>query len=236
VKVLAGTSGYSYANWKGHFYPRDLGAAKMLAHYAERLPTVEVNNTFYKRPNANQLDAWAAQTPATFEFAFKASRYFSAGTGLRDAKAVSDFFTLLGRLKARLGPVFVQLPAHLKMDVGLLAELALAARTHRVALDLVDPSWRCDAVHQLAADHDIALSATEDEERSTPFTVTGRWAYVRLRKARYDARAIERWTSRLHDAKLTSAYVFFKHEASGPDSALALCRAAERLEGGRPAE
>jgi uncharacterized protein YecE (DUF72 family) len=224
VKLFAGTSGYSYPSWKGGFYPRDVGDT-MLAYYASKLPAVEINNTFYKRPSTAQLEAWAKETPAAFKLAFKASRYFSAGTGLRDKKAIADFFALLSATKTRLGPVLVQLPRHLKKDVGLLADVV--ATPHRVALDLVDPSWRTDDVRQLLSDHDVALCATEDDENSAAFVQTAQWGYFRLRKSRYDARAIAKWAARLRETSLGEAYVFFKHDDAGPTHALALLAATE---------
>jgi uncharacterized protein YecE (DUF72 family) len=221
TKLLAGTSGYAYASWKGGFYPRDVGK-NMLASYAGRLPAVEINATFYKRPAREHLEAWAAQTPATFVFAFKASRYFSAGSGLRDAKAIADFFELLGAVKTLLGPVLVQLPGHLKKDVPLLRDFLAATGSHRVTVDLVDKSWQSDDVRQALADRDVALCITEDEDRSGETVTTARWGYFRLRKPHYDKRSLGRWAARLAEANLTEAFVFFKHDESGPLHALTL--------------
>ena len=223
--IRAGTSGYSYPEWKGHFYPKGLGAKQMLAHYASKLPAVEINNTFYKRPTKELLEGWAKQTPAGFRFAFKASRYFSAGTGLRDDKAVAGFFELVAVVGPRLGPVLVQLPGHIKKDLPLLGAFLAATGKHRVALDLVDASWRSDDVHALLRERDAALCVTEDDEGPAPPPVFGRWGYVRLRKARYDRRAIATWAERL--AALEAAYVFFKHETTGPAHALALQAAGQ---------
>ena len=218
--IRAGTSGYSYPEWKGHFYPKGLSPKQMLVHYASKLGTVEINNTFYKRPTKELLEGWAKQTPLTFRFAFKASRYFSAGTGLRDDKAIAGFFELVAAVGPRLGPVLVQLPAHIKKDVPLLRGFLAATGKHRVALDLVDPSWRSDDVQALVRERDAAISVTEDDETPAPPLGSGRWAYVRLRKARYDRRAIATWAARLEGFE--EAYVFFKHETTGPAHALAL--------------
>ncbi len=69
-----GTSGYSYKEWRGNFYPEKLTATKMLAYYAERLSSVELNNTFYRMPKSEVLESWAAQVPDGFRFSIKASR------------------------------------------------------------------------------------------------------------------------------------------------------------------
>ena len=67
MRLLVGTSGYSYKEWKGHFYPKDLKAADMLRYYAERLGTVEINATFYRMPSEKTLLHWAEQVPDGFE-------------------------------------------------------------------------------------------------------------------------------------------------------------------------
>src|SRR6266699_1429604 len=74
TRLLAGASGYSFKEWKGPFYPEDIKPDAMLAWYSERLPTVEINNTFYRMPKASVLESWAASTPESFRFAIKASR------------------------------------------------------------------------------------------------------------------------------------------------------------------
>jgi uncharacterized protein YecE (DUF72 family) len=222
TSFLAGTSGYSYPEWKGKFYPKDLSPKKMLAFYASKLPAVEINNTFYKRPTKEQLEAWANETPASFKLAFKASRYFSAGTGLRDPKAIGEFFALLSHVKARLGPVLVALPPHVKKDLGMLRGFLTAAGKHRVALDLEDPSWNADDTRALLKTHDAAWCVTEDDERSPALVTTATWTYVRLRKPRYDKPDLRRWAERIEETGVSEAYVFFKHEATGPASALEL--------------
>jgi uncharacterized protein YecE (DUF72 family) len=73
-RLLAGASGYSFKEWKGSFYPEKIKAEDMLAWYAERLPTVEINNTFYRMPKTAVLENWAGTTPEGFQFAIKASR------------------------------------------------------------------------------------------------------------------------------------------------------------------
>ncbi len=213
--IFTGTSGFSYREWKPAFYPKDLPAAKMLEHYASRLATVEVNNTFYKRPEKKHLEAWAAQVPSTFRFAFKASRYFSAGPGLRNAqKPLAEFFELLSAVKDKLGPVLVVLPPHIKKDLALLGDFmaAIPAR-RRVALELRDPSWKSDDVLDAMRARDVAWCTTETDEAPVDVVSTASWSYFRLRKERYDKRALAAWAERL--AAVDDAYVIFKHDERG---------------------
>ena len=130
MRVLAGTSGFSYKEWKGSFYPEDLPAEKMLAYYAERLPAVEINNTFYRMPKPALLEGWAAQVPPEFRFVLKASQRITHRKRLKEAgEEVAYFFRTAATLGERLGPTLFQLPPNLKKDLPRLeAFLAVAAR------------------------------------------------------------------------------------------------------------
>ncbi len=224
--IRAGTSGFSYREWKGNFYPKDLAADGMLGHYASRLPAVEINNTFYKRPDPKVITAWAARVPDTFRFVFKASRYFSAGPGLKNAgQPLADFFGLLAPAKEKLGPLFVQLPQHVKKDVGLLRDFVGAIPSgRRVALELVDPSWRSEDARDVLRAANVAECATDSDGATLDFASTASWGYFRLRRAKYGPRALAEWAARIHEASLDEAYVFFKHEDAGRGP-----RLAERL-------
>ena len=215
--IYTGTSGFSYRDWKPRFYPKDLPAAKMLEHYASVLPMVEINNTFYRRPEKAHLEAWAARVPSTFRFVFKASRYFSAGPGLRNAhKPLAEFFALLSAVKDKLGPVLVQLPQHVKHDASLLRDfIAAIPEGRRVALELVDPSWKTDAAMDAMRSRDVAWCVTETDAAPLDPITTASWGYFRLRKARYDERALRAWARRLVEAKLDDAFVAFKHDDTG---------------------
>src|SRR5688500_13844266 len=100
-KVLAGASGYSFKEWKGSFYPEKMEPEGMLAFYAERLPTVEINNTSYQMPRAAVLENWSRQTPDSFRFAIKASRRITRFTRLEPEKARDSVEYLYRNLAAR---------------------------------------------------------------------------------------------------------------------------------------
>jgi uncharacterized protein YecE (DUF72 family) len=218
VKVRVGTSGFSYGGWRGAFYPSKLAAPEMLGYYADRLPTVEINNTFYKTPTPELLQGWAAKVGAGFRFAFKASRYFSSRRGLTDAKApLERLFGVLDVVKDKLGPVLVQLPPPVKKDVPMLRDfLAAVPAGRRMVIEPKDPSWRSDDVFEVLRARDVATCVTEvDGEPLAPIPRTARWGYFRLRKERYGARALAAWEERLRAAALDEAYVFFKHDETG---------------------
>ncbi len=227
--ILAGTSGYSYKEWKGSFYPEDLPADGMLAYYAGRLPAVEINNTFYRLPKEKVLESWCGEVPAGFRFAIKASRRITHIRRLKGAESEMDF--LLGNLKTmgpKLGAILFQLPPNLKADPPRLeAFLGLLPPRARAAFEFRNASWFDDAVFDLLRARNAALVHVDahegDEERSPgPLTATADWGYLRLRREDYDEGGIAAWRERIEAASWTESFVFFKHETLGPEFAAKL--------------
>src|SRR5512145_2625330 len=99
--VHVGTSGYSYPEWRGTFYPEGFPSARMLPYYAERFHTVELNNTFYRMPTPRTIAGWDQDTPAGFVFGLKASRRITHQARLRD---VADPVRYLLETVQALGP------------------------------------------------------------------------------------------------------------------------------------
>src|SRR5713226_3608907 len=125
MQLLAGASGYSFKEWKGTFYPENMKPEAMLAWYAERLPTVEINNTFYQMPKVAVLENWAKATPENFKFAIKASRRITHQARIKPdeaADSVAYLYKALDALGAKRGPVLFQLPPFLKKDLPRLSE------------------------------------------------------------------------------------------------------------------
>src|SRR6185295_13085657 len=138
-RLLAGASGYSFKEWKGSFYPGDMKPEGMLAWYAERLPTVEINNTFYQMPKTAVLENWARATPERFRFAIKASRRITHMARLKAdtaADSVAFLYRNLAALGAKRGPVLFQLPPFMKKDLPRLADfLKLLPDGHGAAFE-----------------------------------------------------------------------------------------------------
>ncbi len=222
VDVFVGTSGYSYKEWKGSFYPEDLPAAGMLSFYAKQFRTVEINNTFYRMPNAALLAKWAADVPDGFRFVLKASRQI---THLKRLEGVADAVEYLCRtaeaLGDKLGPLLFQLPPFLKKDVPRLeAFLALLPAGRPSAIEFRHESWFCDDVYERLRGRDVALCIADidEDERAVPQVATASWGYLRLRRCAYEDAAIDAWIDRVRAQGWKQAYVFFKHEdeATGP--------------------
>ena len=223
MKLLAGTSGFSYDGWTGNFYPEDLGADERLSFYATKLPAVEINNTFYRMPKAELLASWAEQVPDGFRFVLKASQRITHFKRLKDTVSeVEYFFGVASTLGQRLGPVLVQLPPNLKKDLPrLVAFLATLPAGARPAFEFRHASWFEDDVFAALRSKGAALCVAEDEELATPLVATADWGYLRLRRQDYDDAAVAAWAEKVRGQAWSEAYVFFKHEDAGAGPRLA---------------
>ena len=224
MNLLAGTSGFSFAEWKGSFYPADLAGKDMLRYYAERLPTVEINNTFYRMPKAEMLAGWTEQVPPGFRFAVKAPQRITHWKRLVDAgEDTAHFLAVVGALGERLGALLFQLPPHLKADLPRLQAFLplLAAAPGPVAFEFRHESWDDEAVRAALADAGCALCVSETDEQPVTTLPGGRFGYLRLRKTDYDGASLLAWVGRLRAQPWERALVFFKHEDEGRGPRLA---------------
>ena len=232
ARLMAGASGYSFKEWKGDFYPGDMKPDGMLKYYAERLPTVEINNTFYQLPKAAVLENRAACTPASFRFSIKASRritHLSRLSAETAADPLAYLYKTLGVLGEKRGPVLFQLPPFLKKDLARLeAFLALLPRGHRAAFEFRNETWFSDDVYALLKGAGAALCVSEREDNAPPPLVeTADWGYVRLRLEEYSDADLKRWSERLLATAWQSIHVYFMHEPTAPAYARTLMAAAQ---------
>jgi uncharacterized protein YecE (DUF72 family) len=231
ARVWAGASGYSFKEWKGSFYPEKIKPEDMLAFYAQRLPTVEINNTFYQMPKVPVLEHWAAVVPGDFRFAIKASRRITHDARLKAdaaADAVAYLYRALDTLGERRGPVLFQLPPFLKRDLPRLEEfLALLPVGHRAAFEFRHDSWLDDAVYAALQTAGAALCLSErEDDRPPPLVETASWGYLRLRLEEYDEVALTGWIEQIRATHWNEAYAYFMHEPTAPAYAHALQRIA----------
>ena len=229
-RLLAGASGYSFKEWKGTFYPGDMKPDGMLAWYAERLPTVEINNTFYQMPKTAVLENWARATPETFRFAIKASRRITHLSRLKAntaADSVAFLYRNLQTLGAKRGPVLFQLPPFLKKDLPRLNEfLAILPADHRAAFEFRNDTWFADDVYAALRSAGATLCLSEREDNAPPPLVeTARWGYVRLRLESYSDSDLAAWATRLAATLWEQIHVYFMHEPTAPAYAQTLLKA-----------
>jgi uncharacterized protein YecE (DUF72 family) len=229
-RLLAGASGYSFKEWKGDFYPEKMKPEDMLAWYAERLPTVEINNTFYRMPATAMLEHWCETTPESFRFAIKASRRITHDARLKPecGDSVEYLYRNLAALGARRGPVLFQLPPLLKKDVPrLTAFLRLLPQGHGAAFEFRNETWFSDDVYDALREAGAALCLSEREDNAPPPMVeTAPWGYIRLRLESYSDDDLARWSERLAATNWREIYVYFMHEPTAPAYAQTLMRLA----------
>jgi uncharacterized protein YecE (DUF72 family) len=226
MRLLTGTSGFSYKQWCGTFYPEKLPAEQMLQHYAARLRTVEINNTFYRMPKPDQLEAWAKQTPESFSFVLKAPRMITHTKRLAKCESdVSRLCDVSSTLGVRRGPLLFQLPPFLKKSVerlsGFLTLLRQQGPSVQAAIEFRHESWFDDEIYGLLKDAGVALCLADSETISTPIVATAGFGYIRLRRQDYDETALRAWADKLKELNLASCHVFFKHEDDGAGPQLA---------------
>jgi uncharacterized protein YecE (DUF72 family) len=229
MNVHVGTSGWSYREWKGSFYPPELRPAEMLNFYASRFSTVEVNNSFYRIPSERVLAGWAEQVPPDFRFVMKASRRITHNSRLQDDDALGFFLRAVNPLGPRLGPTLFQLPPTFALDLSRLqAFIAKLPKRWPAALEFRHPSWFEDSVYDLLHSRDLALVGVDEDEgagKGAPLVPTASWGYLRLRRTEYDAPALQQWTREILQQGWSNAFVFLKHEEGspcGPGAALEL--------------
>jgi uncharacterized protein YecE (DUF72 family) len=224
MELYTGTSGWAYKEWKGPFYPETLKNDGMLAYYAEHLPTVEVNNTFYRMPAPSVLAKWREQVPASFRFVLKASQRITHQKRLKDCTdALSFLVDGAAELGTTLGAFLFQLPPNLKKDAARLRDfLEVVPQGAPSAFEFRHVSWFDDEVYRTLADRGASLCVAESgEENDTPRVATADWGYLRLRRVEYDDAALADWCRWVRAQPWSRAYVFFKHEDAGTGPRLA---------------
>jgi uncharacterized protein YecE (DUF72 family) len=232
ARVFIGTSGYSYPEWKGNFYPEKMAAKEMLRYYAERFPTVEINNTFYRMPSESLLRGWAEQVPETFSFVIKAPKRITHDRRLKECgEPLEVLWRATSVLGAQLGPLLFQLPPNFRKDVPRLqAFFDELPERRRMAFEFRHASWFDDEVYEVLKAQRAALCVADTgEEPVVPLVATTDWGYLRLRREEFSDTELRDWASRIREQPWRDAYVFLKHEEEGKGPKLAarlmeLCR------------
>jgi uncharacterized protein YecE (DUF72 family) len=225
--MRVGTSGWSYDDWKGRFYPDDVPRSRWFEHYATIFPTVEVNYTFYRLPRATTVDKWHDQAPPRFRYAVKGSRYITHNLKIGDAaEAVGNVTERMAPLKSFLGVWLWQLPPNLKKDVERLDTfLGLLPGGARHAVEFRERSWWDDDAFGVLSDHGMACVWLSDSEMPDVTADTADFVYVRFHglgadryRHDYTEAELEPWAERLAGRE---GFVYFNndHGAKAPKNA-----------------
>jgi len=231
MRLRAGSSGFSYKEWKGNFYPEKAKSAEMLTLYGAQLDAVEINATFYRMPKAAVLEGWAAQVPAGFTFVLKASQRITHRSKLEDVDdSLAYLWTVAQSLGTHLGPILFQLPPFLRRDDDKLARfLDKLPGGMRAVMEFRHRSWFDEAVFERLRAHGASLCFSDtdptdedDPGLEQPFVSTAPFGYVRLRRASYDEAALGEWIAAIGKHAWEEVFVFFKHEPTAPGLALSM--------------
>jgi uncharacterized protein YecE (DUF72 family) len=222
--VRVGCSGWQYRHWRAGFYPATLPASRWLEHYAQHFDTVEINNSFYRLPEALTFATWGKRVPAGFLYAVKASRFLTHMKKLKDPEApLARFFSRAVQLGPRLGPVLYQLPPRWPVNLDRLQTfLAALPRTHHHAIEFRDPTWYDDRVFALLKEHGIALCLHDMAGSASGRRSVGPFVYVRFHgtskySGSYSDAALEQWAEWLGErhGEGKPVFAFFNNDTGG---------------------
>jgi len=225
-KIHIGTSGWHYKHWVGPFYPPKMPPSKMLKFYTERFDTVEINNSFYRLPAATAIEGWCRETPASFCFAVKGSRYVTHNRKLNDPEPSTEkFMTVVEKLEHRLGPILFQLPPSWKLNLERLENfLSALPKHHRYAFEFRNPTWNVPEAYDVLRRHNAAYCIYELAGFQSPIQTSADFAYVRLHgpgankyQGDYSRKILEVWAKRIAGwtKELKHVFVYFDNDQSG---------------------
>jgi uncharacterized protein YecE (DUF72 family) len=236
-RIRVGCSGWNYAAWARCFYPAPLGQSDWLRHYAGVFDTVEINNSFYRLPARETFAAWRRQTPGSFCFAVKASRYLTHLKRLRDPEEpVTRLFDRARGLGVQLGPILYQLPPQQAIDLSRLDRfLAALPRVRTRGIPVIEfrhASWYVPDTFQRLEDRGVSICLHDHRDGPYDGPWTGPLLYVRFHgtsgkyAGRYDMSRLEPWAARLlaHASDGRDGYAYFNNDpdAAAPENALML--------------
>jgi uncharacterized protein YecE (DUF72 family) len=224
MAIRIGTSGFMYEHWRPRFYPPSARGSE-LELYAQRFDTVELNVTFYRMPPSSTFRSWAARVPDDFLFAVKASRYLTHVRRLRDPRQPVELLVeRASELGRHLGPILIQLPPDLELDLAALEEtLAAFPPGIRLAVEPRHASWFIEDLRRLLTERNVALCVADRRGPITPLWHTADWVYLRFHAGRaspppcYRSRELAEWAERLEAGwgRDVAGFVYFNNDRNG---------------------
>ncbi len=223
LRYYIGTSGWHYEHWLGKFYPEKLAKTKWLEFYAGHFATVELNNSFYRLPGESAFTSWHDNSPASFIFAVKVSRFITHIKRLRNTEeAVEKFISRAKLLKEKLGPLLYQLPPNLhRNDEVLESFLSSLPRGLKHVFEFRHQSWLEEEVFKTLHKYNIGFCVFDMPSLTCPLLATTDFAYIRfhgstgLYSSCYSEEELAHWAARLTDlaAGLKTVYIYFNNDA-----------------------
>jgi len=220
MTYLLGTSGWSYPEWKGRFYPEDLPQRKWLPFYAGHFTTVEINMTFYRFPKPETLKGWLDKTPSNFSFTLKANRQITHYKKLQDVKGDLRYFYLLAdSLQERLGCILFQLPPSLTKNLDLFQDfLSHLSPSHKNVIEFRHESWFSEDVYSLLRSHNVIFCVVSSPELPDHIVETAETSYFRFHgrigwyKYNYTDEELKDWAEAIQKTKSKDCFIYFNND------------------------
>jgi uncharacterized protein YecE (DUF72 family) len=222
--VFIGCSGWQYKHWRGDFYPAELPQSRWLEYYAQRFDTVEINNTFYRLPEAETFASWGKRAPRRFVYAVKASRFLTHMKKLKDPEdPLQLFFSRAIRLGPSFGPVLYQLPPRWPINLERFETFLRALpKGRRHTVEFREPSWYHDDVFALLKRHRVSLCLHDMQGSASGQHAAGPFVYVRFHgTAKYSGSyrddTIEQWAQWLAERvrEKMKVFAYFNNDTGG---------------------
>jgi uncharacterized protein YecE (DUF72 family) len=223
--IHIGTSGWHYKHWKGTFYPKDTADKNQFSIYIKTFETVELNNSFYRLPDADTFAAWQKSAPDNFIFAIKGSRYITHMKKLNETTAaLRSLLENASELKEKLGPILFQLPPKWNPNMERLEIfLKQLPKGFRFAFEFRNPAWYTEDVYSLLRKYKSAFCIYELDHHLSPLITTTDFVYVRLHgpegkyQGSYTKRQLNSWAK--HCRKWQEAgkevFIYFDNDQEG---------------------
>lgn len=239
-KIRIGIGGWTYAPWRGSFYPEKLPQAKELEYASRALTAIEINATFYSRQSPKSWEKWAATAPDGFQFAIKGSRFCVTRTRLCEAgEGLGNFFAQgFAALGPKLGPIMWQFAPRRKFDSDDIASFIdllpheLEGMQLRHAIEPRHESFRDGRFFELCRARNIAIVLEDSDEYPVIDEDTADFAYGRFQRMRedlptgYDEAALQAFATKARDWRSAGrdSYIFLINGAKvrAPAAAIAL--------------
>jgi uncharacterized protein YecE (DUF72 family) len=215
-----GTSGWSYSDWRGRFYPEEVGQKEWLPYYAQHFNTVEINMTFYRFPKPETLRGWLDKTPPGFSFTLKANRQITHLKKIKGVKSqVRYFYILADSLRERLGCILFQLPPSLTFDLELLKDFLLTlSPQYKNVIEFRHESWYRDEVYELLRTHNITICVVSAPELPDYIVETSEISYYRFHgrigwyKYNYSDEELKDWAEEIKKTRAKECYIYFNND------------------------
>lgn len=224
-KILIGTSGWKYKHWKGTFYPLGLKEKDQFTYYLDFFDTVELNNSFYRQPSAENFVNWKNAVPDGFTYAVKANRYFTHLKKLKtEAAAIQESLDNIAHLGNRLGPILFQLPPKWNINAERLDHfVSMLPKGYRYVFEFRNHTWYTKEVNQILLKHNIAFCIYELAGHISPLTITADFIYIRLHgpgakyQGSYHDKVLNKWALFIETAANDSkdVYLYFDNDEAG---------------------